>query len=292
MKKILITGGEGFFSSRFVKRYKDEFNILALGRKELDITNEEMVIKSIEKFKPDYVIHAAAITVTDFCNKNPEMAYKINVQGAVNVAKACKKVNGKLIFISSEQVFNGNKERGPYDEEHTPVPNTVYGENKLEGEKLLKEIIKELWIVRFTWLFDLPQRGIKMAENIMWEVIKSLLEDKKIKASPNEFRGMTYSYEIIENFPKLFHLSYGIYHLGSENNLSRYDVVKYILEEMGLYNRLENLLIKDREKYKDNPRDIRLNTKKVQELGLKFSNTKDGLKKCIEDYNLNFIIKI
>jgi dTDP-4-dehydrorhamnose reductase len=287
MNKILLTGGLGFFCTRFAERFKDEYEILASDKENLDITDSENVLKVFSEFRPDYVIHAAAIAVTDFCNKNPDIAHRINVDGAIHVAKACKEVGAKLLFISSEQVFNGNKELGPYDEEHTPVPDTVYGQNKLEAEALLKEILDELWIVRFTWLFGMTERKMNMASNVLWETITSLLKGEKIYASPNEFRGMTYVVEMVENVEKVFRLPYDIYHLGSVNELSRYEVVKHILTEIGLENRIAEVLVKDEEKYKDFPRDVRLNTDKARINGLEFSSTKDGLTKCIQDYKLN-----
>ncbi len=288
MKKVLLTGGLGFFCTRFSARYKEEFEILSTGKDDLDITDELKVMKVFKEFKPDYVIHAAAIAITDFCNKHPEIAYKVNVGGSVNVAKACKAVNAKLVFISSEQVFNGNKEPGPYSEEDTPVPNTVYGENKLEAEGLLKEILDELWILRFTWLFGMPQRGFNINANIMWNTITALLKGEKIYASPYEFRGMTYETQMIENFKKVFELPYGTYHVGSENNSSRYDVVKQILTEMGLDSRIDDVLVKDESKYnKDSQRDVRLNTEKARKHGLIFTTTEEGIKKCIKDYKLD-----
>lgn len=286
MKKILLTGGQGFFCSRFAKRFNNEYEIFSAGKDDLDITDSQKVLEVFKEFKPDYVIHAAAIAVTDFCNKNPELAHKINVDGAIHVAKACKDVGARLVFISSEQVFNGNKELGPYDEECTPVPDTVYGQNKLEAERILKEITSDLWIVRFTWLFGMTENKMSMASNILWETITSLLKGEKIYASPNEFRGMTYVDEMVKNVEKLFRLPYDIYHLGSINELSRYEVVKHILTEMGLESRIDEVLVKDEEKYKDSPRDIRLNTEKAKISGLEFSTTKEGLTKCIKDYNL------
>lgn len=287
MKRILLTGGLGFFCARFTQKFNNEYEILSTDKDNLDITDKENVFKVFSEFKPHYVIHAAAIAVTDFCNKNPEIAHKINVDGAVNVAKACKEIGAKLVFISSEQVFNGNIERGPYDEKHTPVPDTVYGQNKLEAEGLLKDIIDELWIVRFTWLFGMTERKMNMASNVLWETITALLKGEKIYASPNEFRGMTYAVEMVENVEKLFRLPYDIYHLGSVNELSRYEVIKHILTEMGLENRISEVLVKDEEKYKESPRDVRLNTEKARKNGLEFSTTKEGLSKCIKDYKLN-----
>jgi dTDP-4-dehydrorhamnose reductase len=228
MAKILLTGGQGFFAARFAQRYKNEFEILPASRNELDITDAGRVLKVFTEFKPDYVIHTAAIAVTDYCNKHPEIAHKINVDGSVNIANACKRAGVKLVFISSEQVFNGNPESGPYDEEHTPVPDTVYGQNKLEAEGLLKGILDETWILRFTWLLGMPEKGMGMASNVLWEAVTSLLKGQKIYASPYEFRGMTYAAEMVENFKKVFELPYGTYHVGSVNELSRYVEVAYI----------------------------------------------------------------
>ena len=165
MEKILLTGGNGFFCSRFAAEYKNAYEILCASSSMLDVTDELKVTETIINFKPTYVIHAAAIANTEFCDKNPDLAYRINVTGAINVAKACKIVHAKMIFISSEQVFNGNIEPGPYTEEVTPCPSTVYGENKLEAEGMLKQILEELWILRFTWLFGVPERNCGMSRS-------------------------------------------------------------------------------------------------------------------------------
>lgn len=288
MEKILITGGKGFFCTRLVEYYKGKYEFLVTDKDELDITNEEEVNKIFEDFKPNIVIHAAAIAVTDFCNKNPEIAHKINVDGAINVAKATKKVGGKLVFISSEQVFNGNTNPGPFKEDDEAVPDTVYGQNKLEAEGLLKDIIDEMWIVRFTWLFGLPVRNYGIANNILWETISYIIKNEKITVSSNEFRGMTYVYNMIENFEILFNSPYGTYHLGSENNENRYEVVKGIFKKLGLEHRIDELVLEDKEKYKSNPRDIRLNCEKANSVGMKFYTTDEALDICIREYGLNF----
>lgn len=283
MKKLLFTGGKGFFCTRLKEYYVDKYEILSTDKDDLDIGDEEKVLAVFKEFKPDYVLHAAAIAVTDFCNKHPELAHKVNVQGAINVAKACKSVNAKMIFISSEQIFDGNTESGSYDEAHKAVPDTVYGQNKLEAEGILKGILEELWIVRFTWMFGLPKKDYGITSNIMWDTVSSILKNEKMKAPVNEYRGMTYVNEMIENFEKIFALPYGTYHLGSRNDLSRYEVVKLIIKELGFKDSLEELLEADNEKYKENPRDIRLNTDKIKRYGIKFSATEDAIKRCIRE---------
>lgn len=292
MKKILLTGGNGFFCTRFTEHFANKYDILSLGKDELDIVDEEKVMATLKNFKPDYVIHAAAIAITDFCNNHPEIAYRINVEGTVNVARACKETQAKLIFLSTEQVFNGNLESGPYDENNIPVPDTVYGQNKLEAEGLLRSILDELWILRFTWLFGLPKNGSKkISANIAWSTVEAILKEEKIVAPVHEYRGMTYIQELLENFEKVFHIPYGTYHIGSKNDMNRYDVVRLIINEMGLKHKMEEILLCDTEKYNENPRDVRLNTDKLSKEGIIFGTTEEGIKRCFkEEFNINKII--
>jgi len=286
MEKILLTGGNGFFCTRFKENYKNTYEIFSANTSMLDVTDEAQVTEIIKNFNPNYVIHAAAKANTDFCNKNPEIAYKINVTGAVNVAKACKIANAKMVFISSEQVFNGNTMGGPYAEDVTPCPDTVYGKNKLEAEGLLKQILDELWVLRFTWLFGLPERNCGMSPNILWGTLTDILKGKKTLVTPNEYRGLTYVHEVIDQFPKIFEIPYGTYHVGSDNSLSRYDICSLIIKEVGLEHRMVELLEKDLDKYKNHKRDIRLCADKIKSYGFEFSRSEDGIKKCIKEFKL------
>lgn len=285
-RKILLTGGKGFFCSRLADYYKDRYDFIITDKDELDITDEKAVYRMVEETRPEIIVHAGAVAVTDFCNKHPEIAHKINVDAAVTIGKAAKQNGAKMIFFSSEQVFNGNTNDGPFSEEDEAVPNTVYGENKLEAEKLLKDILDELWIVRFTWMFGLPERGKNMSNGILWETMSKLMRQETIVASKREFRGMTYVYEMIENFPKLLEVPYGTYHLGSVNHNSRYEIVQFILEELGLSDSISKCLKEDTEKYLDSNRDVRLCTAKAEAAGMHWSETKEALRKCIQDYRL------
>ncbi|ODS04427.1 SDR family oxidoreductase [Vibrio scophthalmi] len=281
-KRILITGANGFFGTRFINQYSHEFDITATDVPDLDITDAAMVNETFAHVRPDYVIHAAAIAVTDFCNANPEIAHKVNVQGAINVAKACKDVGAKLVFISTEQVFNGNTQAGPYDETITPEPDTVYGQNKLEAEVELANIIDELWVLRFTWLFGLPERNTTINPNVLWNALQALLKGERMIERRNEFRGLTYVHELIEQFPKVFEIPYGTYHTGAQNDASRYDIAEHIIAELGLaleqYELLEGI---------DAPatRDIRLNTQKLADAGVCFTESRQAISKCLKEFS-------
>lgn len=286
MKRLLITGGDGYFGRRFREKYARVFEILSTDKGDLDIADSQKVDRVMREFRPDLVVHAAALLVTDFCEKNPEICYGINVQGAVNVAKACGLVDARLVFISTEQVFNGNSGGGPHKEEDVPRPNTVYGRNKLEAEARLAEILPRLWILRFAWTFGFPERNLPLSPNLFWDVVKAALRGERMRVAVNEYRSLTYIYDIIDQFDRVFELPFGLYHVGSQNNLNRYEVACEILSLIGAGHRIDELLEKDLESYKDAPRDVRLDTSKLTRFGFIFSETREGLRRLVREFGL------
>lgn len=130
MKKILITGATGFLGSRLALYYKDKYELLLPTHGELNVSREEAVMAYMEESRPDIVIHCAALSNTWYCEQHPEDSHRVNVQGTVKLAKACKNIGAKLIFMSSDQVYNGTPMLGPLKESDVFQPVNVYGRNK------------------------------------------------------------------------------------------------------------------------------------------------------------------
>ena len=135
MKKILVTGASGFVGSRFVARWRNEYTILAPSHAELDITDAGSVNNYFMYNSPDVVVHLAAISNTAYCEQHPDESYRVNVEGAVNVALASERWGAKLIFFSSDQVYNGTALDGLLPEEVALAPENVYGRHKLLAEQ-------------------------------------------------------------------------------------------------------------------------------------------------------------
>lgn len=95
---------------------------------------------------------------------------------------------------------------------------------------------------------------------------------------------MTYVYEVIENFEKLIEIPFGNYNYGSENNLSTYEIGKKVLENIGLENRIEEIIIKDTERFKDKKRDLRISNSKLKKLNINFSDTEEAVQRCIKEF--------
>ncbi|RKD29017.1 SDR family oxidoreductase [Thermohalobacter berrensis] len=285
-EKLLLIGANGFISSRINKEYKTKFDIYPLTRKELDITNFKKAEEIIKEIKPDIIVHSAAISSTNACENNIELAYKVNVEASVNIAKIANETGAKVLFFSSEQVFNGNTNEGPYSEEDKALPNTVYGETKLKAEELMVKELNELWILRLSWMFGLPERMTSNNPNLFWKVINALILDKPISVAANEYRGITYVYDLINNLERIFNLPYGIYHFGSTNEKSTYETAVFMLKEMGISDkRIEKIIIKDEEKYKDKIRDLRLSYNKIKSFGININTSQDSIKRAMREFN-------
>jgi dTDP-4-dehydrorhamnose reductase len=291
MSKILITGDRGFFGTRFHSVYDHTHEVLGIDAADVDIVDAGAVRRVVLGFKPELVIHAAAITSTDFSNANPELTRRINVDGAVNVGEAARSVGARMIFFSTEQVFNGNTGPGPFTESHEPKPNTMYGETKLEAEAKLKEVSEQLWVLRFTWLFGLPERNMPVNPNILWNTMLIALTGVRTPVATNEYRGHTYGYDMISRILDVQDLPYGTYHIGSRNDVGRYDNTCHILRELGLGSRVDELVEPDTNKYRNGPRDVRLDTSAIADLGIRFEESTEALSRALSEFGLRGAMK-
>ncbi|MDA3949986.1 MAG: sugar nucleotide-binding protein [Spirochaeta sp.] len=288
MARILLTGNRGFFGTRFHALYDRYHTILGIDKDDVDIVDAAAVTAAFREFRPELVIHAAAITATDFSDKYPELTRSINIDGAVNVATAAREVGAKLIFFSTEQVFNANAKSGPYSEEDIPQPDTMYGITKLEAEKQLRTILEELWVLRFTWLFGLPERNMPVNPNILWNAIQIALRGERTAVPVNEYRGHTYGFDMLEAIIRIPEIPYGTYHIGSTNDLGRYEITQHILRELGLSSdRIDELISPDREKYAARSRDVRLATERIAQHGITFETSVEATRRALREYSLH-----
>lgn len=142
---VLITGGEGVLGSYF------DFGT-RMGRKALDITDFDVVMKVCTNMKPKVIVHCAALTDLAFCEKNPDKAYLVNAAGTYHMALAARAVGAKFVYVSTSDVFDGTSKE-PYAEKDIPNPTTVYGRSKHLGELAVRGILENHLIVRISWMF-------------------------------------------------------------------------------------------------------------------------------------------
>lgn len=221
--KILITGAYGMLGSDLRETLKDN-ELIVTGSKDLDITNENKVLKFIQEKKPEIVINAAAYTNVDNCETDYDRAYLVNAIGPKNLAMACNKLNIPLIHISTDYIFDGNK-KTPLTEEDKLGPKTAYGKTKLEGEKFIQDNTNKYFILRTAWLFGLH------GKNFVKTMLNLSKTNKELKVVNDQIGCPTYSYDLAISIKELLNSNkYGIYHLTNKGEISWYNFAKKIFE--------------------------------------------------------------
>ncbi|MBQ9328505.1 MAG: sugar nucleotide-binding protein [Solobacterium sp.] len=289
MTKIALTGANGYLASVIRLYNQDRFEFINITRKEVDFSKPETVVPYLTSIDYDVLIHMAANATTEFCAQHPELSHKINTESAIETAKAASAKNAKFVFISTEQVFNGRSDEGPFTEEDEVNCVTDYGTQKIETENWLKENASNYIILRLSSMFGLPMPGVKPSANFLVRTDKALRTKTPTKFTPNEKRGMTYAMNLADRLSDILNLPDGIYHVTSKNDLTTYDLCRYIANELG-YSReeIDQYILPDNERYADRFRDYRLDGSKLKRYGIDFGTMEDDLERCLREFGWKY----
>ncbi len=149
--KVMIVGATGLLGKALMREWSGD-EILGLGSRDLDIREVAQVQETVKKIDPEWIVLSAAYTDVDGCESKPDLALSVNRDGAVNVAEAARDVGSKLLFLSSDYVFDGRK-TSPYDTDDARNPQSIYGRSKAEAEVRLLATLRDVCIARTSWLF-------------------------------------------------------------------------------------------------------------------------------------------
>lgn len=280
MKKLLITGCNGFLGQRLCAYYKEKYQVIAAGHQEVDICREEAVEKLFEETKPDAVFHCAAISDTGYAQQHPEESHRVNVEGSVHLARACRKHHAKLVYMSSDQVYNGNIGLQPWKESDPVQPKSVYGTDKLLAEEKVQEILPDAVALRLTWMYDLPDSPLKLNRNLPVNLQQAFQKGEQIQAAVREFRGITNVWEVVRHMENCLNLPGGAYNFGSMNEYCSYDTFIRFAQLMQLPHP-EEWILADEERFAEHPRNLMIDNRKAADQGIHFLTTVDGFEACL-----------
>ena len=252
----------------------------------LDITNKEAVDKIIEETRPDVIIHCAAWTAVDLAEEetNKPKVYAINVEGTRNIAEACKKIDAKMLYLSTDYVFNGegNSPWKADDKDYSPL--NYYGKTKLEGEIAVSSILDKYFIVRIAWVFGLN------GNNFIKTMIKVGKTHNEVRVVNDQIGTPTYTFDLARLLVDMIETDkYGYYHVTNEGSyISWYDFTKEIYKQYGLDTKvipvstLEYGLSKAKRPY-----NSRLDKSKLKENGFEpLPDYKDAISRYLKEANL------
>lgn len=280
---VLVTGASGVLGNKIVKLIKKGFTFIPLHNTKplhsnslkLDITNSSETLSLLHNLKPYAVVHAASETNVDKCETEKEHAWKTNVEGTRNIAEACQKVHAKLVYISTDYVFDG--EKGFYNEEDKLNPVNYYGLTKLEGESQVVQHCKNYAILRTSVLYGWHP----WKQNFATWVINELKQNKEITVVEDHYNTPTLTDNLaemaIEAIPKDLQ---GVYHACGSERIGRYEFARQIARAFDLnQNLIRPIKMEQLTAWiAKRPRDSSLNTNKIRsQLEAKPVNITEGL---------------
>lgn len=224
--RVLVTGASGQLGKDVVDLFQQKgHEVMGCSRSELDITNLEQCQQVINEFQPDSIIHCAAYTAVDAAETDVDGAYKVNAVGTRNVAVVAEKIGAKLVYISTDYVFNGHS-AVPYQEYDNTDPQSVYGKSKRAGEILTQSLSSRYFIVRTSWVYG--QHG----NNFVKTMLRLGQEKPQLQVVHDQKGSPTYTVDLAHFLEELIHTEkYGIYHASNSGDCTWFEFTQAIFEE-------------------------------------------------------------
>ncbi len=224
--RAVVTGATGQLGTDVVTILRNNgHDVIACDRKELDITDLEQCQQVIGQFQPDVVIHCAAYTAVDAAETDIDGAYKVNAVGTRNIAVAAESNGSKLIYISTDYVFDGTSTE-PYQEYDNTNPQSIYGKSKRAGEVLVQSLSSRYFIVRTSWVYG------AYGNNFVKTMLRLGQEKTSLKVVHDQKGSPTYTVDLANFLLELMPTEkYGVYHASNSGACTWYEFTQAIFEE-------------------------------------------------------------
>ena len=227
--KVLVTGVKGQLGYDVVRELEKRGHT-AVGEDidEMDITDAAAVERVLTETQPEAVIHCSAFTAVDRAEDETELCRRVNVEGTKNIAKICKKLDCKMLYLSTDYIFSGDGER-PWEPDDEASPLNAYGQSKYDGELALKKYVEKYFIVRISWVF-----GIN-GNNFIKTMLRLGRENGAVKVVDDQIGSPTYTYDLSRLLVDMIESGrYGAYHATNEGICSWYEFAKEIFRAAGM----------------------------------------------------------
>lgn len=228
--KVLVTGADGQLGHDLViELEKRGHTAIPTDRNEMDITDAEAVERVITDAAPDAVIHCAAYTAVDKAEEDVEVCRNINAQGTRNIAASCDRLGCKMMYISTDYVFDGEGTRPWEPDDEVTTPLNVYGETKYEGEQAVRELVEKFFIVRIAWVF-----GVN-GNNFVKTMLRLGKQNGAVEVVDDQIGSPTYTPDLSVLLCDMIESDrYGTYHATNEGLCSWYEFACEIFRAAGM----------------------------------------------------------
>lgn len=260
--KVFVTGVKGQLGFDVMNELKKR-NIEAVGVdiEEMDITDAESVRRAITDAAPDAVIHCAAYTAVDAAEENEALCRRVNAEGTRNIARVCKELDSKMVYISTDYVFDGKGER-PWEPEDERRPLNVYGQTKYEGELAVQDALEKYFIVRIAWVF-----GVN-GKNFIKTMLRLSETNSRITVVNDQYGSPTYTYDLARLLVDMVLTDkYGIYHATNEGICTWYEFACEIFRQADVKMEVVPVSATEYSAKAKRPENSRMNKDKLEQNG-------------------------
>jgi dTDP-4-dehydrorhamnose reductase len=274
--KAMIFGASGLLGKALTNEWaRDE--VVGLGSRDVDIRDADKVREVVEKVCPAWVVLAAAYTNVDDCESHPDLAFAVNRDGALNVAQAAKRAGAKLLFLSSDYVFDG-KRTSPYETADARNPQSAYGRSKAEAELRLLEVLPECCVARTSWLFGTGGKCFP-------DTILKLAASRPALDVVNDQRGCpTYSVDLARAIIGLCrNQASGIVHVTNAGDCSWFEFAREIVKGAGLATEVRPVSSQQMARPAPRPAYSVLSAKSLQQYGIAVPTWQDALQRYLQE---------
>lgn len=274
--KAIIIGATGLLGKTLMREWSGD-EVVGLGSRDVDICDADKVREVVEDSRPEWIVLAAAYTDVDGCESNPDLAFAVNRDGAVNVAEAAKRVRAKLLFLSSDYVFDGKK-TSPYEIDDARNPQSIYGRSKAEAEIRLLETLPECCIARTSWIFGMggkcfPDTILKLAASLP---ALDVVDDQR--GCP------TYTVDLSRAIIELCHRNAsGIVHVNNAGDCSWFEFACEIVKGAGLATEVRPVSSQQMKRPAPRPPYSVLSAKSLQQNGITMPTWQDALQRYLQE---------
>ncbi len=274
--RITIFGATGLLGTALMREWGDD-EVVGLGSADGDIRDEKQVLLLVQRTRPDWIVLAAAYADVDGCETHRDLAFDVNCRGAVNVARAAQECGARLLFISTDYVFDGTKTT-PYATGDPRSPRTVYGQSKAEAEVQIGEILPQCCVARTSWLFG---PGGKCFPNT---ILKLAATRPQLEVVGDQRGSPTYSVDLARALVQLCRQgASGIVHVTSRGECSWYEFAREIIAQAGLSTTVLETTSDNFVRPAERPKYSVLSPESLRKYGITLPDWRDGLQRYLAE---------
>ncbi len=274
--RVVIFGASGLLGQELMRHWHGD-ELIGLGSKDADIRDAHQVSEAVESIRPDWIVLSAAYTNVDDCETHAELALAVNRDGPMNVAHTAERIGAKLLFVSSDYVFDGKKTT-PYESDDRRNPQSIYGRSKAEAETHLLEILPDVCIARTSWLFG---RGGKCFPDT---ILKLAASRPTLEVVSDQRGDPTYSVDLAKAIIELCRAGAGgIVHVTNAGECSWFEFARAIVKGAGLATEVRPVSTQQMARPAPRPPYSVLSPKSLQRYGISMATWQDALQRYLQE---------